>query len=40
MSNRYTRKRQKGKESLFKQIVDNNFTNLWKELDPQIQETN
>ena len=27
-------------ENLFKQIVDENFLNLRKELDPQIQETN
>ena len=25
--------------SLFKQIVDENFPNLWKELDPRIQKT-
>ena len=29
---------EKGMESLFKQIVDENFLNLRKELDPQIQE--
>ena len=30
--------REKGTESLFKQVADENFPNLWKELDPQIQE--
>ena len=32
--------REKGMENLFKQIVDENFLNLWKELDPLIQYTN
>ena len=29
-----------GKESLFKQIINDNFPNLWKELDPLVQEAN
>ena len=33
-------KREKGTENLFKQIADKNFPNLWKKLDPQIQEAN
>ncbi|KAF6288368.1 hypothetical protein mRhiFer1_009103 [Rhinolophus ferrumequinum] len=32
--------REKGTESIVKQIVDENFPNLWKELDPRIQEAN
>lgn len=32
--------REKGTESLLEQIVDENFSNLWKELDPQIQKAN
>ena len=27
-------------ENLFKQITNENFPNLWKELDPQIQDAN
>ena len=30
--------REKGMESLLKELPDDNFQNLWKELDPQIQE--
>lgn len=33
-------KREQGMESLFKQIVGDNFPNLWKELYPRIQEAN
>ena len=33
-------KERKGTGNLFKQIVDKNFPNLWKELNPQIQEAN
>ena len=32
--------REKGTKSLFKQIIDENFPNLWKKLDPRIQEAN
>lgn len=32
--------REKGTENIFKQIVDENFPNLWTELDPRIQEAN
>lgn len=32
--------RKEGTESLFKQIVNKNFPNLWKDLEPQIRETN
>ena len=33
-------RREKGRESLFTQIVDESFPNLWKELDPEIQGAN
>lgn len=32
--------REKGMGSLYKQIDDENFLNLWKDLDPQIKEEN
>nr|ACC62065.1 hypothetical protein [Rhinolophus ferrumequinum] len=32
--------REKGTENIFKQIVDENFPNLWTELDPRIQGAN
>lgn len=32
--------REKGTESFFTQIISENSPNLWKELDPQIQEDN
>ena len=32
--------REKGTESLFKQIISENFPNLWKGLSPRIQEAN
>ena len=32
--------REKGTDSLFKQIVDKNFPELWEELHPQIQAEN
>ena len=34
------KEREEGTESLFKQIVDENFPNIWKELDPRIQKAN
>lgn len=33
-------KRKKGTESLFKQRISENYSNLWKELEPQIPEAN
>ena len=35
-----TEERKKGIESLLKQIIIENFPNIWKELDLQIQEAN
>ena len=37
-----TRRRQEAEKNreLIQRIVDKNFTNLWKELDPRIQEAN
>ena len=32
--------REKGRETLFKQIVDENLPNPWKEVGPQIQKEN
>lgn len=34
------KEKKKGTESLLKEIINENFPNLWKELEPQIEELN